>query len=210
MLTGHLWTGLSAVHDSVAAVERERVLQLGQTLLCEIISRVDHPAIRLRGKRMQHLSAAPLMQFYDDSCGRLPASGQRGQGTYLRSTSNWGSWCCSRRTGYTRTGRPAADQIISRTRSQQQNSTAMKTELYQLLSVLHGLQVLLLPFIGLVLLLQVGLNWLVLGIEVTHVLQTQTIQSALWHWCRCSHCVYAVKYWTMFLVIEPTSDRYPD
>ena len=35
---GHLRTGLRAVHDSVAAVERERVLQLGQTLLCEIIS----------------------------------------------------------------------------------------------------------------------------------------------------------------------------
>lgn len=190
VLTGHLWTGLSAVHDSVAAVERERVLQLGQTLLSEIISWVDHPAVRLRGKSMQHPSAAPLMRFCDGSSRDLPASGQRGQGTCLRSTSNWGSWCCSRHKGYTRTGRPTADQIISRTPSQQQNTTATKVELYQFLSVLHRLQVLLLPFLGLVLLLQVGLNGLVLGIEVTHVLQTQTIQSTLkWHWCRCSHCV---------------------
>lgn len=128
---------------------------------------------------MQHPSAAPLMRCYAGSSGHLPASGQRGQGTCLRSTSNWGSWCCSRHTGYTHTGRPTAEQIISRTSSQQQNSTATKTELYQFLSVLHGLQVLLLPFLGLVLLLQVGLNGLVLGIEVTHVLQTQKIQSAL-------------------------------
>lgn len=47
--------------------------------------------------------------------------------------------------------------------------------MYQFLSVLHGLLVLLLPFIGFILLLQVGLNRLVLGVKVTHVLQTQTI-----------------------------------
>lgn len=112
----------------MAAVERERVLQLGQTLLCEIIPRVDHPTIRLRGERMQHPSAAPLTQFDGGSSERLPASGQRGRGTCLRSTSNWGSWCCSRHTGYTRTGRPTAGQIISHTPSQPQNSPAMKRE----------------------------------------------------------------------------------
>lgn len=48
--------------------------------------------------------------------------------------------------------------------------------MYQFLSVLHGLQVLLLPFVGLILLLQVGLDGLVLGVEVTHVLQRQS-----WH-----------------------------
>lgn len=36
--TGYLGAGLSAVHDSVAAVEGERILQLGQTLLCELVS----------------------------------------------------------------------------------------------------------------------------------------------------------------------------
>lgn len=45
--------------------------------------------------------------------------------------------------------------------------------MYQLLPVLHRLQVLLLPFLGLILLLQVGFDGLVLGVEVTHVLQTQ-------------------------------------
>lgn len=44
--------------------------------------------------------------------------------------------------------------------------------MYQLLPVLHRLQVLLLPFLGLILLLQVGFDGLVLGVEVTHVLQT--------------------------------------
>lgn len=36
--TSYLGAGLSAVHDSVAAIERERILQLGQTLLCELIT----------------------------------------------------------------------------------------------------------------------------------------------------------------------------
>lgn len=43
----YLGTGIRAVHDGVAAVERERVLQLGQALLCEVVSGVDHPAIGL-------------------------------------------------------------------------------------------------------------------------------------------------------------------
>lgn len=107
MLTGYLWTGLSAVHDSVAAVERERVLQLGQALLCEIVSGVDHPTIRLRGKRT---SAAPLVGTSDPWIRRLPALVRRGRGTCLRSTSSWGSWCCSRHTGYTHTGHPTAHQ----------------------------------------------------------------------------------------------------
>lgn len=46
-LTVYLGAGLGAVHYSVAAVEGERILQLGQTLLCELVSGVDHPAIRL-------------------------------------------------------------------------------------------------------------------------------------------------------------------
>ena len=44
---------------------------------------------------------------------------------------------------------------------------------YQFLSVVHCLQVLLFPFIGLVLLLQVRFNRLVLGIEVAHVLRSE-------------------------------------
>lgn len=56
--------------------------------------------------------------------------------------------------------------------------TTIKTSwMYQFLSVLYRLQVLLLAFIGLVPLLQVRLNRLVLSIEVTHVLQTQTLWS---------------------------------
>lgn len=43
----YLGTGPCAVHDGVAAVEREGVLQLGQALLCELVSGVDHPAIGL-------------------------------------------------------------------------------------------------------------------------------------------------------------------
>lgn len=43
----YLGAGLCTVHDGVAAVEREGVLQLGQALLCEFISGVDHPAISL-------------------------------------------------------------------------------------------------------------------------------------------------------------------
>lgn len=42
---------------------------------------------------------------------------------------------------------------------------------YQLLSVLHRLEILLLPFLSLILLLQVGLDGFVLCIEVAHILQ---------------------------------------
>ena len=45
--------------------------------------------------------------------------------------------------------------------------------MYQFLSVLHRLQVLLLPLLCPILPLQVGFNRLVLGVEVTHVLQIQ-------------------------------------
>lgn len=48
---GYLGAGLSAVHDSVAAVEGERILQLGQTLLCEVVSGVNHPTISLTDNR---------------------------------------------------------------------------------------------------------------------------------------------------------------
>lgn len=44
----HLRTGFGAVHDGVAAVQRERVLQFRQPLLSEVVTRVDHPAIRLK------------------------------------------------------------------------------------------------------------------------------------------------------------------
>ena len=43
----YLGAGLSAVHDGVTAVEGEGILELGQTLLCELVSRVDHPAVGL-------------------------------------------------------------------------------------------------------------------------------------------------------------------
>lgn len=43
----YLGAGPCAVHDGVAAIQRERVLQLGQALLCEVVSGVNHPAIGL-------------------------------------------------------------------------------------------------------------------------------------------------------------------
>lgn len=43
----YLGTGPRAVHDGVAAVQGEWVLQLGQALLREVISGVDHPAVGL-------------------------------------------------------------------------------------------------------------------------------------------------------------------
>lgn len=52
----YLGAGLCAVHDGVAALDREGVLQLGQAFLCEVVSGVDHPAIGL-GK--QGVSAEP-------------------------------------------------------------------------------------------------------------------------------------------------------
>ena len=39
----NLRTGLGAVHDGVAAVNREGVLQLIQTLFRCLIARIDHP-----------------------------------------------------------------------------------------------------------------------------------------------------------------------
>lgn len=43
----YLGTRLSAVHDSVAAVEREGVLKFRQTLLSEFITGVNHPPVCL-------------------------------------------------------------------------------------------------------------------------------------------------------------------
>lgn len=43
----YLGAGLGAVHDGVAAVERKRVLQFGQSLLRELVTRVDHPTVSL-------------------------------------------------------------------------------------------------------------------------------------------------------------------
>lgn len=45
--TTYLGTGSCAIHDGVAAIQGEWVLQLGQPLLCEVVSGVDHPAIGL-------------------------------------------------------------------------------------------------------------------------------------------------------------------
>ena len=45
-----LGAGPCAVHDGVAAVQRERVLQLGQALLSEVVSGVDHPAVGLQNR----------------------------------------------------------------------------------------------------------------------------------------------------------------
>lgn len=47
-VTGYLGASLSAVHDSVAAIQGEWILQLGQTLLCELVSGINHPTICLR------------------------------------------------------------------------------------------------------------------------------------------------------------------
>lgn len=56
----YLGTGQCAVHDGVAAVQREGVLQLGQAFLCELISRVDHPAVGL-GKQGYVRGATKLL-----------------------------------------------------------------------------------------------------------------------------------------------------
>lgn len=55
----HLGAGLRAVHDGVAAVEGERVLQLGQALLRVIVPGVDHPAIGLREQPLLGRTAFP-------------------------------------------------------------------------------------------------------------------------------------------------------
>ena len=46
----YLGAGTRAVHDGVASVQREGVLQLGQALR-EVVSGVDHPAIGLHEDR---------------------------------------------------------------------------------------------------------------------------------------------------------------
>lgn len=58
----YLGAGPGTVHDGVAAVEREGILQFGQALLCEVVSGVDHPAIGLgrHGRGMVAESAAGL------------------------------------------------------------------------------------------------------------------------------------------------------
>ena len=54
----YLGAGTRAVHDGVASVQREGVLQLGQALLREVVSGVDHPAIGL-GERTLVSRAEP-------------------------------------------------------------------------------------------------------------------------------------------------------
>lgn len=46
----HLGAGLGAVHDGVAAVEGEGVLQLCQALFRVVVPGIDHPAIGLEGE----------------------------------------------------------------------------------------------------------------------------------------------------------------
>lgn len=44
----HLGASLRTVHDGVAAVKGEGVLEFSQTLLGELVAGVDHPSVRLR------------------------------------------------------------------------------------------------------------------------------------------------------------------
>lgn len=123
-------------------------------------------------------------------CLYQPALGQQVPGTCLRSTSSWDSWCCSTHRGCTHTGRP----VRIRRAAYYHGSVSlkfyrhilgsceilrMKCSLlliisqsfnYQLLSVLNGLVILLLPLLTLILLLQVGLDGFVLCVEVAHIL----------------------------------------
>ncbi len=48
LLTSYLRAGFGAVHDGVTAVQREGVLELGEPLLGVFVTRVDHPAVRLK------------------------------------------------------------------------------------------------------------------------------------------------------------------
>lgn len=43
-----------AIHDRVTTIERKRVLQLRQALLCVVVSGIDHPAIGLKIKGRGH------------------------------------------------------------------------------------------------------------------------------------------------------------
>lgn len=47
MFIKYLGASLGAVHDSVAAVEREGVLKFGQTFLSEFITGINHPPVCL-------------------------------------------------------------------------------------------------------------------------------------------------------------------
>lgn len=137
----------------------------------------------LRTCQAAHHQGANNRFWHSQTLSHTPASARQARGTCLRSTSSWGSLCCSRRTGYIRTSRPAGEEPDDvRFHIPHQNTERFWTQIqrgvYQFLPVLHRLQVLLLPFLWLVLLLQVGLDRLVLGIEVTHVLQRQRIESA--------------------------------
>lgn len=110
--TGHLWAGPGAVHDGVAAIDRERILQLGQTFLRELVPRVDHPTIRLKYADMRYSSTRSCSDLKKKKklcwgCLEVPAWAQPAQDICLRSTSSLDSWYCNRRTEYTRTGRPA-------------------------------------------------------------------------------------------------------
>lgn len=55
-----LRTGLRAVHDRMASVDRERILQVVQSLLGGLVTRVDHPSVGLhQSGRTQVLVAVP-------------------------------------------------------------------------------------------------------------------------------------------------------
>lgn len=123
------------------------------------------------------LTMCPTLAGLQCTDGPSPAWAQLVPGICLHSTSSWGSWCCSRRTGCTRTSRPTWQQGSAHATCSTARHLCL-TVTYQFLPVLHWLQVLLLPFFGLVLLLQVGLNRLVLCIEVTHVLENRTCHTS--------------------------------
>ncbi len=78
--TGYLRAGLGAVHNSVTAIEGERILQLWKTLLCEFVSRVNHPTIRLRDNRMLTHELPSLCRF---RFNQWPLSGHVCSDTHL-------------------------------------------------------------------------------------------------------------------------------
>lgn len=77
----YLGAGLCAVHDGVAAIQRERVLQLGQALLCEVVSGVNQPAIGLGNQRL--MSGAVSLTGQSSSLVQLKAPGAQKKGGSL-------------------------------------------------------------------------------------------------------------------------------
>uniref|UniRef100_A0A8C1FWS3 AAA+ ATPase domain-containing protein n=1 Tax=Cyprinus carpio carpio TaxID=630221 RepID=A0A8C1FWS3_CYPCA len=84
--TSYLRAGPGAVHDGVTAVQREGVLQLREPLLGVIITRVDHPAVRLQHT---HISMSVcLHQEYEAAVEQLKGDQIRIQAEERRKTLN--------------------------------------------------------------------------------------------------------------------------